>query len=295
MSGTKLLVGEFESHRARLNAVAYRMLGTWAEAEDAVQETWLRLTRTESDNIVNLGGWLTTVVGRLCLDILRVRKSRREYSLDDMQNTMFQPEPSLAAMSTTPENELAMADSVGLAVLTVLETLAPGERVAFVLHDVFAVPFDEIAGIVGRSPEATRQLASRARRRVQRAQTTNGIDNARRREVVDAFLTAARGGDFKALLAILDPDVVLRGDAAAVKLGGHTELHGFSAVAEFFNGSSQAARPALVDGVIDVAVVPGGQLLLVLRLEIAYSRIASIYAVADPSSIAAFDLSIIED
>jgi RNA polymerase sigma factor (sigma-70 family) len=295
MSGKKLLMDEFEAHRARLNAVAYRMLGTRAEAEDAVQEAWLRLTRSDTDSIANLGGWLTTVVGRLCLDMLRARKSRREDSLDEMQNDMSRPEPALAATSTTPEDELAMADSVGLAMLTVLETLPPGERVAFVMHDVFAVPFDEIAGIVGRSADATRQLASRARRRVQGAQPADRIDNARRRAVVDAFLAAARGGDFQALLTILDPDVILRADAVAVKLGGQAELHGASAVAEFFNGKAQAARPALVDGVMDAAVVPGGQLFLVLRFEIAGGRIAGIETVADPSSIAAFDLSLVED
>ncbi|WP_417407984.1 sigma-70 family RNA polymerase sigma factor [Hoeflea sp.] len=295
MTGKKILMDEFEAHRARLNAVAFRMLGTRAEAEDAVQEAWLRLTRSDSESIGNLGGWLTTVVGRLCLDMLRARKSRREDSLDEMQNDMFRPEPSFASPGASPEDELAMADSVGLAMLTVLETLTPGERVAFVLHDVFAVPFDKIADIVGRSPDATRQLASRARRRVQGAQTADRIDNARRRQVVDAFLAAARGGDFEALLTMLDPEVVLRGDAVAVKLGGHAELHGASAVAEFFNGSAQAARPALVDGVMDVAVVPGGKLLLVLRFEIAGGRIAGIEAVADPSSIAAFDLSLAED
>jgi RNA polymerase sigma factor (sigma-70 family) len=295
MSGKKLLLDEFEAHRARLNAVAYRMLGTRAEAEDAVQETWLRLTRSDADSIANLGGWLTTVVGRLCLDMLRARKSRREDSLDEMQNDMSRPEPALAATSTTPEDELAMADSVGLAMLTVLETLPPAERVAFVMHDVFAVPFDEIAGIVGRSADATRQLASRARRRVQGAQTADRIDNARRREVVDAFLAAARGGDFQALLTLLDPDVILRGDAAEVKLGGHAELRGAPAVAEFFNGRAQAARPALVDGVMDVAVLPGGRLLLVLRFDIVGGRIAGIEAIADPSSLAAFDLSIVED
>lgn len=295
MSGKKLLMEEFEAHRARLNAVAYRMLGTRAEAEDAVQEAWLRLTRSDTDSIANLGGWLTTVVGRLCLDMLRARKSRREDSLEEMQNDMSRPEPALTATGNTPEDELAMADSVGLAMLTVLETLPPAERVAFVMHDVFAVPFDEIAGIVGRSAEATRQLASRARRRVQGAHTADRIDNARRREVVDAFLAAARSGDFHALLTLLDPDVILRGDAAEVKLGGHAELRGASAVAEFFNGSAQAARPALVDGVMDVAVLPGGRLLLVLRFDIVGSRIAGIQAIADPSSLAAFDLSIVED
>ena len=295
MRGTKILLDEFEAHRARLNAVAYRMLGSRAEAEDAVQEAWLRLNRSEQDSIANLGGWLTTVVGRLCLDMLRARKSRQEESLDGMLDNTLRPDPSLTATNATPEEELAMADSVGLAMLTVLETLTPGERVAFVLHDVFAVPFDDIAGIVGRSPDATRQLASRARRRVQGAQTADRVDNARRREVVDAFLAAARGGDFDALMTMLDPDVVLRGDAVAVKLGGHAELRGAPAVAAFFKGSAQAARPALVDNVMEVAVVPGGQLLLLLRLDIAGDRITGMNVIAEPADMAAFDLSIVED
>jgi RNA polymerase sigma factor, sigma-70 family len=295
MRGKNFLLDEFEAHRARLNAVAYRMLGSRAEAEDAVQEAWLRLNRSEQDSIANLGGWLTTVVGRLCLDMLRARKSRQEESLDGMLDNTLRPDPSLAATNATPEEELAMADSVGLAMLTVLETLTPGERVAFVLHDVFAVPFDDIAGIVGRSPDATRQLASRARRRVQGAQTAERVDNARRREVVDAFLAAARGGDFDALMTMLDPDVVLRGDAVAVKLGGHAELRGAPAVAAFFKGSAQAARPALVDNVMEVAVVPGGQLLLLLRLDIAGDRITGMNVIAEPADMAAFDLSIVED
>ncbi|MCZ4255022.1 sigma-70 family RNA polymerase sigma factor [Sulfitobacter sp. G21635-S1] len=295
MRGKKFLLDEFEAHRARLNAVAYRMLGSRAEAEDAVQEAWLRLNRSEPDSIANLGGWLTTVVGRLCLDMLRARKSRQEESLDGMLDNTLRPDPSLTATNATPEEELAMADSVGLAMLTVLETLTPGERVAFVLHDVFAVPFDDIAGIVGRSPDATRQLASRARRRVQGAQTADRVDNARRREVVDAFLAAARGGDFDALMTMLDPDVVLRGDSVAVKLGGHAELRGAPAVAAFFKGSAQAARPALVDNVMDVAVVPGGQLLLLLRLDIAGDRITGMNVIAEPEDMAAFDLSIVED
>jgi RNA polymerase sigma-70 factor (ECF subfamily) len=269
-----------------LNSVAYRMLGSRAEAEDAVQEAWLRLTRSDPENIDNLGGWLTTVVARLCLDVLRARKSRREDSFDEMQDDRFRPEPSLAATGANPEDELAMADSVGLAMLTVLEILTPGERVAFVLHDVFAVSFDEIANVLGRSPAAARQLASRARRRVQGARPGCRVDNSRRREIVEAFLAAARGGDFEALLTMLDPDVVMRGDAVAVRLGGHAELRGSSAVAEFFSGKAQAAKPALVDGVMNVAVVPGGRLLVVLRLEIAAGRIVDIEAVADPSGMA---------
>ncbi|MCV0394555.1 MAG: sigma-70 family RNA polymerase sigma factor [Rhizobiaceae bacterium] len=293
MTGNKFLMDEFEAHRARLTSVAYRMLGSRAEAEDAVQEVWLRLARSDAASIGNVGGWLTTVVARLCLDMLRARKSRREEALDDLQDGALRTQASLAAASASPEDEIAMADSVGLAMLTVLETLTPGERVAFVLHDMFAVPFDEIAPIVGRSSDAARQLASRARRRVQGVPTERRVDNARRREVVDAFLAAARGGDFGALLELLDPAVVMRGDEAAVRLGGHAELRGAPAVAELFKGRAQAARPALVDGVMDVAVVPGDRLLLVLRLDIADGRIAGIEAVADPARLAALDLEVL--
>jgi RNA polymerase sigma-70 factor (ECF subfamily) len=293
VTGKKFLKDEFEAHRARLTSVAYRMLGSRPEAEDAVQEVWLRLARSDAGSIDKVGGWLTTVVARLCLDMLRARKSRREEPLDDLQDGAVRTQPSLAAASASPEDEIVMADSVGLAMLTVLETLTPGERVAFVLHDMFAVPFDEIAPIVGRTPDAARQLASRARRRVQGVPTERRVDNTRRREVVDAFLAAARGGDFGALLELLDPDVVMCGDEAAARLGGHAELRGASAVAELFKGRAQAARPALVDGVMDVAVVPRGRLLLVLRFDIVDGRIAGIEAVADPARMAEFDLEVL--
>jgi RNA polymerase sigma-70 factor (ECF subfamily) len=200
----------------------------------------------------------------------------------------------MTAANASPEDEIVMADSVGLAMLTVLETLTPGERVAFVLHDMFAVPFDEIAPIVGRSPDAARQLASRARRRVQGAGTERRIDNARRREIVDAFIAASRGGDFAALLELLDPDVVMRGDEAAARLGGHAELRGASAFAELFRGSARAARPALVDGTVDIAVVPGGRLLLVLRFDIVDGRIAGIEAVAEPSALERLELEVLK-
>lgn len=293
MTGNNHLIEQFEANRARLTSVAYRMLGSRTEAEDAVQEAWLRLYRSDPDSIHNLGGWLTTVVARLCLDMLRARKSDREEPL----HSWDEGDDAIALVSTdvSPEDEIAMADSVGLAMLAVLDTLRPGERVAFVLHDMFAVPFDDIAPILGRSPDATRKLASRARQRVQGAHYDGKVDNARRREVVDAFLAAARGGDFEALLALLDPEVAIRGDAAAARLAGRAEVRGAAAVAEFFKGGAQAARPAIVDGILEVAVVPAGKLLLVLRLEIVGVRIANFYAVADTSALERFDLRILEE
>src|SRR5438067_11265073 len=221
------LTDRFEAHRAHLKAVAYRMLGSASEADDAVQEAWIRLSRAGADDVANLGGWLTTVVSRVCLDMLRSRSARREEPID---TPVPETGPGQAA-PVDPEQEALLADSVGSALLVVLETLAPAERLAFVLHDLFAVPFDEIAAIVGRSPAAARQLASRARRRVQGAAPVPDRDLARQRQVVDAFLAAARGGDFDALVAVLDPDVVLRADRGAVPAGGLTQIHGAAAVA----------------------------------------------------------------
>src|SRR5437588_645109 len=250
------LAGQFEANRTHLRAVAYRMLGSLSEADDAVQESWLHLSRSGTIGVDNVGGWLTTVVARVCLDMLRSRKSRREEPLG-----AHVPEPFVSAEDgIDPEHEALLADSVGPALLVVLETLAPAERLAFVLHDMFAVPFDEIAAIVGRSPAAARQLASRARRRVQGAGTEDPpADRARQRAVVDAFLAASRGGDFDALLALLDPDVVLRADQAAVRSGGIAEeVRGAAAVAETFAGRARAAQPALVDGAVGLAWAPGG-------------------------------------
>src|SRR5437763_6093184 len=231
------LTDRFEAHRAHLKAVAYRMLGSASEADDAVQEAWIRLSRAGADDVANLGGWLTTVVSRVCLDMLRSRSARREEPIDT-------PVPEMGpgqAAPVDPEQEALLADSVGSALLVVLETLAPAERLAFVLHDLFAVPFDEIAAIVGRSPAAARQLASRARRRVQGATADPIADRARQRAVVDAFLAASRGGDFTALLALLDPDVVLRADEAAVRTGNiAAEVRGAAAVAETFAGRARA-------------------------------------------------------
>src|SRR5215212_1974229 len=218
MDGREALAVSFEAHRGHLRAVAYRMLASLSEADDAVQEAWLRLDRSDTTEIENLGGWLTTVVGRVCLDMLRSRRSRREEPLGEPLGARF-PDPIVGRQGgIDPEHEALLSDSVGLALLVVLETLSPAERLAFVLHDMFAVPFGEIAPIVGRSTTATRQLASRARRRVRGADTGSGVDLARQREVVDAFLAAARAGDFDALDAVIDPDVVLRSDRAAAVL-----------------------------------------------------------------------------
>ena len=222
MDEREWLVERFEEQRTHLRAVAYRMLGSLSEADDAVQEAWLRLSRSDADEIENLGGWLTTVVARVSLNMLRSRTTRREEPLG-----VRIPDPIVdPADGTDPEHEALLADSVGLALLVVLETLSPAERLAFVLHDMFAVPFDEIAPIVGRSPEATRQMASRARRRVQGTDTVPDADVTRRREVVEAFLAASRSGDFAALLALLDPDVVARADEASVRMGSSREVRG---------------------------------------------------------------------
>jgi RNA polymerase sigma-70 factor (ECF subfamily) len=287
MAEQNYLAEQFEAHRAHLRAVAYRMLGSRAEAEDAVQEAWLRLSRAETDGIGNLGGWLTTVVARLCLDMLRARKSRREEPL-----TRHVPEP--AAGPADSERDALLADSVGLALLVVLDKLAPAERVAFVLHDMFDLPFEEIAAIVGRSPATTRQLASRARRRV-RGGTAADADTDRQRDLIDAFLAASRNGDLAGIIAVLAPDVVFRGDAAAVRLGGAAELRGASAVAETFKGRAQAARTALIDGAPGIAVAPRGRLLLVLALTMADDKIVAIEAIADPKRLQSLDLFVFEE
>jgi RNA polymerase sigma-70 factor (ECF subfamily) len=285
MDEKKFLAEKFEANRARLRAVAYRMLGSTAEVDDAVQETWLRLSRTDPGTVGNLGGWLTTVIARVCLDMLRSRKSRREEPMGP-----HVPEP---ATSDEHERDADMADSVGAALLVVLETLAPAERLAFVLHDMFAVPFEEIAPIVGRTPAAARQLASRARRRVQGTPPAPDADTGRQKRIVDAFLAASRSGDFEGLLAVLDPDVVFRADEAAQRLGSLAEIRGAAAVAETFKGRAQAAKPALVDGALAVAVILGGQLRIVLRLTISGERIAAVEAVADAGQIAGFDVEVL--
>jgi RNA polymerase sigma-70 factor (ECF subfamily) len=290
MNEQNFLAEKFEANRSHLRRVAYRMLGSLTEADDAVQEAWLRLARADTGDVRNLGGWLTTVVARVCLDMLRGRKSRRE---EPMSPDV--PEPVVGREGgADPEHEAQMADSVGLALLVVLEALAPAERIAFVLHDMFDLPFDEIAPIVGRSEAAARQLASRARRRVQGADKRADVDLSSQRTVVDAFLAASRNGDFKGLLTILDPDVVVRADDAAVRLGGLREMRGADTVAKAFMGRARNARSALVDGVVGVVVAPRGRLLLVLNVMFANGKIVEIDTVADPERLAEFELAILD-
>ena len=284
------LAERFEENRTHLRAVAYRMLGSLSEADDAVQESWLRLSRSDTSGVENLGGFLTTVVARVCLDMLRSRRSRREEPLD-----LHLPEPVVSgADGTDPEHQALLADSVGPALLVVLDTLAPAERLAFVLHDMFAVPFDQIAPIMGRSPAAARQLASRARRRVHGA-TVPDADLTRQRTVVDAFLTASRDGDFDALLALLDPDVVLRADHAAVQVGASKEVHGAAAVAATFAGRARAARPALVNGVAGAVWAPGGRPRIVFDFTMSDGKIVAIELLADPERLRRLDLAVRDD
>jgi RNA polymerase sigma factor (sigma-70 family) len=279
----------FEEHRAHLRAVAHRMLGSQTEADDAVQESWIRLSRSGASGVANLGGWLTTVTARVCLDMLRSRRSRREEPVG-----VEVPEPAVNRLDAAgPEQEVLLADSVGLALLVVLEELAPAERVAFVLHDMFDLPFDQIGPIVGRSPAAARQLASRARRRVQGATTDPDADLARQREVVDAFLAASRGGDFGALVAALDPDVVLRADAAAVRAGATGEVHGAAEVAGTFSGRARAVRPALVNGAAGAVWIQHGQPRMVFGFTISGGKIAAIEMLADPGRIRQLDLVVL--
>jgi len=291
MAEHEWLAERFEAHRTHLRAVAYRMLGSLGEADDAVQEAWLRLSRSDTRGVENLGGWLTTVVARVCLEMLRSRKSRREEPLG-----AHVPEPKASsADGIDPEHEVLLADSVGLALLVVLEALAPAERVAFVLHDMFAVPFDEIAPIVGRSPSAARQLASRARRRVQGAAAAPDADRTRQREVVDAFLAASRNGDFDALLAVLDPDVVLRADSAAVRAGASREVRGAAAVADTFSGRARAAQPALLNGAVGAVWAPRGRPRVVFGFTIKRGKIVEIELVADPARLRQLDLALLDD
>jgi RNA polymerase sigma factor (sigma-70 family) len=272
---------EFERHRAHLRAVAYRMLGSADEAEDAVQEAWLRLSRSQTDDVANFGGWLTTVVARVCLDMLRSRRARRE----DYAGTRL-PEP-IVSIDGGPEEEAVLADSVGLALLVVLDTLTPAERLAFVLHDMFAVPFDEIASILDRSAEATRQLASRARRRVRGATPRTDPDLREQRRVVEAFLAASRAGDFEALLEVLDPDVVFRADVGP--RADRRPVSGAEAVARAIlaRGSRLAphARPAIVNGNAGVIVVPGTKPIAVVGFTVAGGRITEIDLIADPAKL----------
>ena len=292
------LVEHFEANRTHLRAVAYRMLGSLSEADDAVQEAWLRLSRSGTSGVQNLGGWLTTVVARVCLDMLRSRKSRREVSLDELSGVRV-PDPIVTREDRTdPEHETLLADSVGLALLVVLETLTPAERLAFVLHDMFAVPFEEIAPLVGRSSTTARQLASRARRRVRGAANAPDADLARQREVVEAFLAAARGGDFDALVAVLDSDVVLRADRGGVRAGALREVRGAQAVAEqalTFSQFAPFARPALVNGTAGVVVFERGRPFSVMGFTVGGGKIVEIDILADPARLGQLDLMALLD
>lgn len=293
MNETELLAQKFEANREHLRAVAYRMLGSRSEADDAVQETWLRLSRADAGTVENLTGWLTTVVGRVCLDFLRTRKMRHEEAIGR--------EAEAVANDDNAERDAALADSIGMAMLAVLNTLSPPERVAFVLHDMFNLPFEDIAIIVDRSPAAARQLASRARRRVQGRPAISEADRQRQREIVNAFLTASRGGDFAALLAVLDPRIVLRADAAAMAASAARagqgapelltpELHGREPIAKLFHGRAKGARPALVDGSPGLVVPVGGTLVAVFEFIIENGAITEIALTSDARKIAAMAL-----
>ena len=287
MDDNEWLAEQFEENRAHLRAVAYRMLGSQSEADDAVQETWIRLSRAGTEGVENLGGWLTTIVARVCLNMLRSRTTRREDPIDAPGGEPIDGRDD----GVDPEYEAVLADSIGPALLVVLDLLTPAERLAFVLHDLFAVPFDEIAPIVGRTPAATRQLASRARRRVQGADPEAGADRTRQRAVVDAFLAASRSGDFDALLSLLDPDVVLRVDAAALQAGA-TEARGAAAVAETFAGRAKAAQPALVDGEIALVWAQGGTPRVVFALTITDGKITEINMVADAERLEELEITV---
>jgi RNA polymerase sigma-70 factor (ECF subfamily) len=287
------LAARFEEHRAHLRGVAYRMLGSTAEADDAVQNSWLRLSRTDTGDIENLAGWLTTVVARECLNMLRARRAHREQSLGDTVVELAAEE-----VGSDPEADVLLADSIGPALMVVLDSLSPAERLAFVLHDVFAVPFDEIAAILDRSPVATRQLASRARRRVHGATPQRTVDVARQRRVVDAFLAAIRDGDFGGLLAILDPDVVLRDRSAPLPRGAAALMHGADAVASHaltFRHGVRFARPALVEGTVGVGIVARDRTIVALAIRYDGDAIAEIEVVTDAERLRHVDLAALDD
>jgi RNA polymerase sigma factor (sigma-70 family) len=289
------LADKFEENRGHLRAVAYRMLGSLNEADDAVQEAWLRLSRSDAGTIENLGGWLTTVVSRVCLDMLRSRSSRKEEALD------AQPAEPVAIREgqRDPEQETLLADSIGAALLVVLDRLDPAERLAFVLHDMFAVSFDEIASIVGRSPEAARQLASRARRRVQGAPAVPKASLMEQRRVVDAFLDALRRGDFEELVAVLDPDIVVRIDEAAARPGAAREIRGAENWAKgaiaFSRHLAGAVQPMLVNGEVGLVWAPGGHVFRLLRFSFADGKITTADVIADPERLSEFDLAVLDE
>ncbi|WP_215453214.1 RNA polymerase sigma factor SigJ [Streptomyces sp. ATCC 21386] len=292
MREEKVLAERFEAERVRLRSVAYRMLGTIAEAEDAVQESWLKLSRSDVGEVRNLAAWLTTVVGRVCLDILRSRAARREDPLPEQDGRVRLPDPVISGLGVVdPEQEIMVADSVGIALMVVLETLSPAERLAFVLHDMFDVPFEDIASVLGRTPAATRQLASRARRRVQGAVPAADTDTARKHEVVDAFLNASRGGDFEALMAILDPDVVAcsdgGGQVASLLRRGAADV---ASQAVEFARFAQDARVVLVNGSPGVVSFAGGRAISVLSFTVRGGRIAAMDVLTDPERLQALGL-----
>jgi RNA polymerase sigma factor (sigma-70 family) len=294
MEEREWLAERFQEHRIRLRSVAYRMLGSVAEADDAVQEAWLRLSRVDADEVENLGGWLTTVVGRVALNMLRTRNRRREELVG-----VHIPEPIVdRADGMDPEHEALMADSLGLGLLVVVETLSPPERLAFVLHDMFAVPFDEIARILDRSPEATRQLASRARRRIQGEHTVPDADLDTQRRVVDAFLAAARDGDFEGLVAVLDPDVVLRADLGPLPAGGSREVRGAAAVASealTYARVGLLVQQALVNGAVGTVATLGGELFSVAGVTIRGGKIVEIDILADRERLRQLDLTLLDN
>ena len=285
------LAERFEAHRAHLRAVAYRILGSPADAEDAVQEAWLRLSRSDSSEVEKLGGWLTTVVARVSLNMLQSRKTRRE----DPAGSHLPEEIAASTDGAGPEHQAVLADSVGLALLVVLDTLTPAERLAFVLHDMFAMPFEEIAPIVERTPAATRQLASRARRRVQGADTTQDTDLTRRREIVQAFLAASRGGDLGALVTMLDPDVVVRADQTVVRIGTAVETRGAQTVASFFSGRARGAKLALIDGVAGLVWATGGRPRVVFSFTLSDGKITAIDLLGDPDVLGRLDVVTLPD
>ncbi|RKT82919.1 RNA polymerase sigma-70 factor, ECF subfamily [Saccharopolyspora antimicrobica] len=286
------LADRFEAQRPHLRAVAFRMLGSTSEAEDAVQETWMRLDRTDRADIVNLGGWLRTVVSNVCLDMLRSRRARREELVGEQV-----PDRSSPVGQETPEREVILVDEVGRALLVVLDALTPAERVAFVLHETFAVPFAEIAPIVGRSPVAAKKLASRARRKVRGTPSVSGAELAEHRQLVEAFLAAARSGDVTGVVAVLAPDVVRVADRAALSAGRATEVSGAQAVAEEIAGFGRNARfaePALVNGAVGLVVAPHGRLLLALAITVEGTKIARYELIGDPARLRSLELAVLD-
>ena len=292
MDESEWLSEQFEAHRAYLEAVAFRMLGSTDDADDALQEAWLRLSGSDPDAIVNVGGWLTTIVARVCLNMLRSRRAR-----SDHEESLADHRPDALVGLDGPEHDAVLAEGIGLALLTVLDSLSPAERVAFVLHDMFDLPFDEVAPIVNRSPAAARQLASRARRRIQGKPVVAEPDLARQRQAVDAFLAAARRGDFQALVAVLDPDVVLRADRSAVPEGAPTTARGARDVAQralAFSAQARFAQPTLVNGQVGIVVAPRGRLFVVLGFHFRGTQIVSIDVIADPERLRRLDLAVLD-